>query len=135
MLAINGRNLGPPILETRRAFAEAVPPIVIAIATGDALRRAFPLDLPTLNRVSIYGLSPCLRFVTLPRRDRAERGDCAGVDRAGAAEVGLQAAMPTAVNITIVALEFNAWPQFVSNVVVAITPASMHTHTLLVVLR
>ncbi len=46
----------------------------------------------------------------------------------------LQAAMPTAVNTTILALEFDTWPQFVSNVVVATTFASLITLTLLVVL-
>ncbi|HSH82629.1 MAG TPA: AEC family transporter [Herpetosiphonaceae bacterium] len=44
----------------------------------------------------------------------------------------MQAAMPTAVNTTILALEFDTWPQFVSNVVVATTFASLITLTLLV---
>lgn len=45
----------------------------------------------------------------------------------------MQAAMPTAVNTTILALEFDAWPHFVSNVVVATTVASLLTLTLLIV--
>jgi predicted permease len=43
----------------------------------------------------------------------------------------IQAAMPTAVNMTILALEFNAWPQFVSNVVVITTLGSLVTLTIL----
>jgi predicted permease len=43
----------------------------------------------------------------------------------------VQAAMPTAVNTTILALEFDAWPQFVSNVVVLTTLGSLVTLTLL----
>ena len=46
----------------------------------------------------------------------------------------MQAAMPTAVNTTILALEFNTWPSFVSNVVVITTVASLVTLTILIVL-
>jgi hypothetical protein len=46
----------------------------------------------------------------------------------------VQAAMPTAVNTTILALEFDTWPQFVSNVVVAMTLGSLVTLTLLIAL-
>jgi hypothetical protein len=45
----------------------------------------------------------------------------------------VQAAMPTAVNTTILALEFDSWPDFVSNVVVATTLGSLLTLTLLIV--
>ena len=45
----------------------------------------------------------------------------------------MQAAMPTAVNTTILALEFDTWPHFVSNVVVATTIGSLITLTLLLV--
>jgi predicted permease len=45
----------------------------------------------------------------------------------------VQAAMPTAVNMTILALEFDAWPQFVSNGVVLTTLGSLVTLTLLLV--
>jgi malate permease and related proteins len=45
----------------------------------------------------------------------------------------VQAAMPTAVNTTIIALEFDTWPHFVSNVVVVTTLASLLTLTLLIV--
>ena len=45
----------------------------------------------------------------------------------------MQAAMPTAVNTTILALEFDTWPHFVSNVVVATTVGSLITLTLLLV--
>ncbi len=45
----------------------------------------------------------------------------------------VQAAMPTAVNTTILALEFDTWPQFVSDVVVATTLGSLLTLTFLIV--
>lgn len=45
----------------------------------------------------------------------------------------LQAAMPTAVNTTILALEFDTWPNFVGNVVVLTTIGSLLTLTLLIV--
>lgn len=44
----------------------------------------------------------------------------------------IQAAMPTAVNTTILALEFDTWPQFVSNVVVVTTIGSLLTLTVLI---
>jgi len=44
----------------------------------------------------------------------------------------IQAAMPTAVNTTILALEYDTWPNFVSNVVVATTIGSLLTLTLLI---
>ena len=48
-------------------------------------------------------------------------------------KVGIvQAAMQTAVNPTILALEFDTWPQFVSNVAVATTIGSLLTLTLLI---
>ena len=46
----------------------------------------------------------------------------------------VQAAMPTAVNTTILALEFDTWPTFVSNVVVLTTFGSLITLTLLFVI-
>ncbi len=50
-------------------------------------------------------------------------------------QVGIiQAALPTAVNTTILALEFDTWPQFVSNVVVTTTLGSLVTLTLLIAL-
>jgi predicted permease len=44
----------------------------------------------------------------------------------------IQAAMPTAVNMTVLALEFDAWPEFVSNGVVATTLGSLVTLTILI---
>jgi len=50
-------------------------------------------------------------------------------------QVGVvQAAMPTAVNTTILALEFDTWLQFVSNVVVTTMFGSLVTLTLLIAL-
>jgi hypothetical protein len=42
---------------------EVLLPIAVVASAGFALRRAFPLDLMTLNRLMIYGLSPALIFV------------------------------------------------------------------------
>ncbi len=60
-----------PLLKMLRAFAEVLFPIAVVAAIGFALRFAFPLDLRTLNRISIYGLSPCLMFVSLLRSEIA----------------------------------------------------------------
>ena len=49
------------------AFAEVLLPVVVVVTCGLALRRAFPLDLQSLNRVSLYVLSPALIFTTLIR--------------------------------------------------------------------
>jgi len=48
---------------------EVLLPIAMVASAGFALRRAFPLDLMTLNRLMIYGLSPALIFVALVRAD------------------------------------------------------------------
>ncbi len=48
---------------------EVLLPISVVVAVGFALRRALPLDLVTLNRLMIYGLSPTLIFVALVRAD------------------------------------------------------------------
>ncbi|MGB9737392.1 MAG: transporter [Chloroflexus aggregans] len=48
---------------------EVLLPIAVVAAAGFALRRALPLDLLTLNRLMIYGLSPTLIFVALVRAD------------------------------------------------------------------
>ena len=52
-----------------QAFSEVLLPIVIITGLGYLLERAFPLDPRTLNRVSLYVLSPCLLFVTLLRTE------------------------------------------------------------------
>jgi predicted permease len=53
------------------AFVEVLLPVLLVVGCGFALRRAFPLDLRSLNRVSLYALSPALIFVTLIRIDVA----------------------------------------------------------------
>ena len=40
------------------AFAEVLLPVTLVIALGYALGRIFPLDQRTLNRLSLYILSP-----------------------------------------------------------------------------
>lgn len=59
------------MLATLQAFSEVLLPIVVIVALGYTLRRAFALDLRTLNRVSIYIFSPSLVFVTLLRAEVA----------------------------------------------------------------
>ncbi len=51
------------------AFVEVLLPVMVVVASGYVLRRALPLDLRSLNRVSLYVLSPALIFVTLIRID------------------------------------------------------------------
>ncbi|GAC1542016.1 MAG: AEC family transporter [Herpetosiphon sp.] len=57
------------MVATLRAFSEVLLPVAVIAAIGYVLGRAFPLDRRTLNRISIYGLSPCLIFVTLLRTE------------------------------------------------------------------
>ncbi len=57
------------MIATIQAFSEVLLPIVVIVALGYTLQRAFPLDARTLNRVSIYVLSPCLVFVSLLRAE------------------------------------------------------------------
>jgi len=59
------------MLTTLHAFGEVLLPLVIVISVGFVLGHAFPLDTRTLNRISIYGLSPCLVFVSLLRTEIA----------------------------------------------------------------
>ena len=44
----------------------------------------------------------------------------------------IQAAMPTAVNMIVLAVEFDAWPEFVSNGVVVTTIGSLVSLTFLI---
>jgi malate permease and related proteins len=53
------------------AFVEVLLPVIVVVACGYALRRAFPLDPRTLNRVSLYVLTPMLVFVSLLRTEVA----------------------------------------------------------------
>jgi hypothetical protein len=52
-----------------QVFSEVILPIVVIAAIGYMLEGSFPLEPRTLNRVSLYGLSPCLLFVTLLRTE------------------------------------------------------------------
>ncbi|MEN9934094.1 MAG: hypothetical protein RLZZ387_673 [Chloroflexota bacterium] len=50
------------------AFVEVLLPVIVVVVSGYALRRTYaPLDLRTLNRVSMYVLGPALIFTTLVR--------------------------------------------------------------------
>src|SRR5690349_20673552 len=44
-------------------------PILVVVCTGFMLRRRMAIDLTSLNRLAIYGLSPSLIFVSLVRAD------------------------------------------------------------------
>jgi len=57
------------MFETFRAFGEVLLPIAVVAALGYAIRRAFPLDIRSLNRIAVYLLMPCLVFVTLLRAE------------------------------------------------------------------
>jgi predicted permease len=57
------------LIATLQAFSEVLLPIAVIVALGYVLHRVFPLDARTLNRVSIYVLSPSLVFVTLLRAE------------------------------------------------------------------
>ncbi|MEM8530574.1 MAG: AEC family transporter [Chloroflexota bacterium] len=52
-------------------FAEVLLPVLVVVFCGFALRRAFPLDMHSLTRVSLYILSPVLIFTTLAQIDIA----------------------------------------------------------------
>ena len=66
------------MLDLLSAFSDVLLPVAVVVSLGYLLRRAFPLDARTLNRLSLYVLSPCLVFVTLLRTDVA-RGVAAGL--------------------------------------------------------
>ncbi len=53
------------------AFVDVLLPVTIVVASGYALRRRFVLDLPSLNRLSMYVLGPALIFTTIVRIDMA----------------------------------------------------------------
>jgi malate permease and related proteins len=59
------------MFEALRAFSEVLLPVIIVVMCGYLLGRSFSLDVRTLNRVSLYILSPCLVFVTLLRAEVA----------------------------------------------------------------
>lgn len=109
-----------------RMVADATLPFLLLIL-GMQLRRRKPLgSLGPLGTATVlrlvasvpiaFGVAYLLGLSDLPLR--------VGV---------VQAAMPTAVNTTILALEFDTWPHFVSNVVAVTTLASLLTLTLLIV--
>ncbi len=57
------------MIEAVQAFSEVLLPIVVIAALGYALQTALPLDMRSLNRVSLYVLSPALLFVTMLRAE------------------------------------------------------------------
>ncbi len=59
------------MFDALQAFSEVLLPVVVVVSLGYLLGRSYPLDARTLNRVSLYVLSPCLVFVTLLRTDIA----------------------------------------------------------------
>jgi predicted permease len=53
---------------------EVLLPVALVAAIGVLLRRRFPLDQVTLNRVVIFGMSPALIFTSLVRADLSGDG-------------------------------------------------------------
>jgi malate permease and related proteins len=51
------------------AFLEVLLPIIVVVSCGYALRRRLPIEVRSLNRVSMYVLSPALIFTTLIRME------------------------------------------------------------------
>ena len=47
------------------AFLDVLLPIIVVVAIGYTLSRKLPLDVRSLNRLSMYALSPALIFTTL----------------------------------------------------------------------
>ena len=193
-------------------FAQVLLPIIVVVASGYVLQRRLELDLHSVNRVSLYLLSPDLLLPRAVAQDAPDlrgagrwhsgsgvrldpMGDgilndvFRGVDLVADAAVpllliilGLQlvetgrisegpkvalgtalrlglsvplavglsyllnldelstklaimlSSMPTAVNVTILAIEFNVRPRFVSSVVVVSMAASVFTLILILVL-
>lgn len=137
LLAIVLRVLGVPLDENNgvvaaglfrgvRLLADATLPFLLLIL-GMQLRRRKPL-----GSFGPLGTATALRLVaSIPIAFAAAH--LLGLTDLPLRVGVVQAAMPTAVNTTILALEFNAWPNFVSNAVVATTIASLITLTLLIV--
>jgi predicted permease len=136
-LAITLRLLGVRLDETNgfvavgffrglRLLADATLPFLLLIL-GMQLRRRTPLA-----SLGPLGTATALRLVA-PIPVAFLAGYALGLGHLPLQVGVVQAAMPTAVNTTILALEFDTWPQFVSNVVVATTIGSLLTLTLLIV--
>ena len=48
-----------------RAFSDVLLPIVVVVLVGYVLKRFLPIDTRSLNRMSMYALSPALIFITI----------------------------------------------------------------------
>jgi predicted permease len=48
-----------------RAFIDVLLPIVVVVLVGYVLKRYLPIDTRSLNRMSMYALSPALIFITI----------------------------------------------------------------------
>jgi predicted permease len=59
------------MLDILTSFSEVLLPVVVVVSLGYLIRRSYPLDARSLNRVSLYVLTPCFVFVTLLRTDVA----------------------------------------------------------------
>jgi predicted permease len=119
---------GPLALGVYRGFrllADAALPVLLVIL-GTQLTNREPL---TATRALLVATVIRL-LVSIPLAYAA--GLMLGLSGLPLAVGVIQAAMPTAVNMTVLALEFDAWPEFVSNGVVITTIGSLLTLTLLV---
>ena len=110
-----------------RLVADAALPVLLLILGTQLTRRqpitaAGPLATAALLRLAVsipiaYSLGSLIGLSGLPLH------------------VGtMQAAMPTAVNMIVLAIEFDAWPEFVSNGVIITTVGSLVSLTVLIAL-
>src|SRR5262245_37638495 len=85
------------MLDLLSAFSEVLLPVVVVVAVGYLLRRSYPIDTCSLNRISLFALTPCLIFVTL-----------LGTDVAGAEATRLSLQMVLVMAVTAIGTLFAA---------------------------
>ncbi|MEP7190154.1 MAG: AEC family transporter, partial [Roseiflexaceae bacterium] len=108
-----------------RLLADAALPILLLIL-GTQLA-----DRPRVNAGAILATAAFLRLVlSIPLAYGI--GSLLGLSGLPLYVGTIQAAMPTAVNMIVLAVEFDAWPEFVSNGVVLTTIGSLISLTVLI---
>lgn len=128
-LLVNGLNLTPPLLLTRITGllgGAMVPTMLVALGVQLAATKALTIDRDVVvaSGLRLLGGAALALLIVIPfGLTGLERG--AGV---------LQSAMPTAVLASIIALEYDLLPDFVTTAVLFSTLASVITLTLLMAL-
>jgi hypothetical protein len=79
-----------------QAFIEVLLPVILVAGAGYGLRRTYPLDMRTINRIVMYALSPALIFTTLVRIEVAG-GEALRISVASALMVAAMAAITIAI--------------------------------------